>query len=209
MPAAILVCLVLLSAWLMPGSAGAHSRASTGELADGVEIATLSHGQMAIIAPFRDDILDLASRRINTGETFRRLVNFANIQFSACLWGLVPGAIRDEASPFNECSHAYLAASREVLMRMRATPGDASAVHALVDDIERRMQLDSTSLELCRYSGMTFNTADVMQPHWQQITQHPTSLATFAGLGFALAGAGVAVGRIKPSQPRADPSSQR
>jgi hypothetical protein len=39
-----------------------------------------------------------------------RIENYVNLQSFACLWGLVPGSLKDEGSPFNECAHAYLAA---------------------------------------------------------------------------------------------------
>ena len=37
------------------------------------------------------------------------------------------GSVTDEASPFNECAHAYLAAAKAVLMAMRAMPREAHA----------------------------------------------------------------------------------
>ena len=51
--------------------------------------------------------------------TMWRLEDYLSLQSFACLWGLVPGSVTDEASPFNECSHAYLAAARALLLHLR------------------------------------------------------------------------------------------
>ena len=148
---------------------------------------------MAVIAGYRGDILDLAARQIRTDETFRRLTNYANIQFSFCMWGLVPGSITDEASPFNECSHAYLAATQAVLLRMRATPDPHPSVDALVSRIDMDMLRNRASLMLCRYSDENFDTGEVISPNWAGVLSHPTSLATFAGLALVLAASVAAV----------------
>ncbi len=91
--------------------AWAH-REATGRSApaDSISIPNLSHGQMAVIADNRAAILGLAARQIPTDPTMRRLEGFINLQFFDCMWGMVPGSVEDESSPFNECSHAYLAA---------------------------------------------------------------------------------------------------
>ena len=62
--------------------------------------------------------MDLASRAVDTSEPFRRVLNYAEIQYSYCLWGRMPGSVTDEESPFNECAHAYLAATKAVLLAM-------------------------------------------------------------------------------------------
>jgi hypothetical protein len=188
MPAALCIWIaivVLLDA--LPIPAWAH-REATGRQApaDSIAIPNLSHGQMAVIANNRAAILDLAARQIPTDPTMRRLEAFINLQFFDCMWGIVPASVEDENSPFNECSHAYLAASRALLLHLRTMPGDRTAVRALIDKIEREMLANNASLILCRYSDEPFNTAERISPHWRDIPYHLPSLAMFTGL-FLLA----------------------
>jgi hypothetical protein len=168
-----------------PISASAH-REATGALApaDSISIPNLSHGQMAAIADNRAAILDLAAQQIPTDPTMRRLEGFIHLQYFDCLWGLVPGSIQDESSPFNECSHAYLAATRALLLHLQAMPGDRAAVSALIAKIEREMLENSASLVLCRYSDEPFNTAQRISPRWRDVPFHLPSLMTFTGLAL-------------------------
>ena len=162
--------------------------------ADSISIPNLSHGQMAVIANNRTAILDLAARQIPTDPTLRRLEGFINLQFFDCLWGWVPGSVEDESSPFNECSHAYLAATRALLMHLQTMPGDRSAVRALVAKIESEMLNNGAALVMCRYSDEPFNTAERIEPHWREVLFHVPSLMTFAGLALlAVGGAGLGV----------------
>ena len=72
-----------------------------------------------------------------------RLEDYLNLQSFACFWGLVPGSITDENSPFNECSHAYLAAGRALLLQLNREPGaDHKAIDALISKIEVEMLAD-------------------------------------------------------------------
>ncbi len=79
---------------------------------------------MAVISGYRGAILDLAQRQTQTDPTFRRLYNHGNLQYTYCLWGLMPGSLMDEESPFNECSHAYLATTK-ALRSARMMPAAA------------------------------------------------------------------------------------
>jgi hypothetical protein len=179
--------------------ASAHREGSVQTSAkDGISIPGLSHGQMAVIANNRAAILDLAERQTPTDPEMRRLESFVNLQYFACLWGLAPGALDDENSPFNECAHSYLAATRALLMHMRTMQGDHTAVRALVAKIELEMLREDASLVLCRYSDEPFNTAEVIAPPWRDIPFHPPSLMTFAGLGLAMLGCGWMAARRKP-----------
>jgi hypothetical protein len=103
---------------------------------------------MPVIADYSDEIIALAARQYNPGQEFQRVVNYAHIQQTYCVWGLVPGSVTDESSPFNECSHAYLAATKDVLRRMTAMPQHDPRV----DDLARRMDAD-TETGLARGSG--------------------------------------------------------
>lgn len=178
-----------------PDSANAH-RIATGRDAptDAILIPNLSHGQMAVIDDNRTAILDLAAQQMPTDPTMRRLEAFINLQYFDCMWGLVPGSVEDETSPFNECSHAYLAATRALLIHLREMPGDRTAVRALVAKIEREMLNNNASLVLCRYSDEPFNTAERIAPHWREILFHLPSLMTFAA--FLLAATGFASGAM-------------
>jgi hypothetical protein len=168
---------------VLPISAWAHREATGREApANSISIPNVSHGQMAVIANNRVAILELAARQIHTDPTMPRLEGFINLQFFDCLWGMVPGSVEDESSPFNECSHAYLAATRAFLMHLQTMPGDRSSVPALIAKIEREMLDNSASLVLCRYSDEPFNTAERIAPHWREIPFHLPSLLTFTAL---------------------------
>jgi hypothetical protein len=126
----------------------------------------------------------------------RRLRDYVNLQFFACLWGVVPGSIRDEGSPFNECSHAYLAGAQALLMHLRQMPGNRQAVEALVTKIELEMLQNNTSLALCRYSDEPFKTDALIAPHWTEIPFHPPTLGTFAAALAVLAAATLSPRRL-------------
>lgn len=192
--AAALSCLLpagLLLAGLLPaGLAQAHRSAANAD-DGGIRIPALTHGQMAVIAGYRGDILALAARQSPTDETFRRLLNFGNLQYTYCLWGLVPGSLGDEASPFNECSHAYLSAAQALLVHMRgmndprSPPG--AETEALVSRIDADMVRNGASFVLCRFSAEDFNTAAMIRPDWSAIPFHGPSAAAFGALGALLA----------------------
>ncbi len=181
--AASLVGAVLLFAFAAP--AGAHS-VSIGGPTSGIPIPSLTHGQMAVIHDYRGRILDLAARQQRTDLTFRRLMNYGSIQYSYCLWGLVPGSLRDEESPFNECSHAYLSAAQALLVYMQGMGDQKQAVDALISDIDADMVRNQASFVTCRFSGEPFNTANIISPGWSGIFFHLPSLMTFALLTLML-----------------------
>lgn len=155
--------------------------ASSGRQAPGVQIPSLTHGQMAAIARYRTDILALASAQTETDLTFRRLVNYGNIQYTYCLWGIVPGSTTDEQSPFNECSHAYLSAAKATLEYMKTMPGSKQAAEKLISKIDADMVLSGASWVLCQFSGQQFSTGKVNEPQWQGVLFHWPSLLAFSG----------------------------
>jgi hypothetical protein len=119
------------------------------------------------------------------------LEDYLNLQCFACLWGIVPGSITDENSPFNECAHAYLAAGRALLLQLGREPGaDHKSIDALISKIEVEMLADGASMKLCRYSDEPFNTNEVIWPHWGMAPFHPPTammaVAAFAALGVVL-----------------------
>ncbi|MGZ2485140.1 hypothetical protein ACVITL_003663 [Rhizobium pisi] len=171
--------------FLVAGSALAHTRSAGGSHA-GLDIPEISHGEMAVISDYRSGIIDLASRAIDTNEPFRRVLNYAEIQYSYCLWGRVPGSVTDEESPFNECAHAYLAATKAVLMSMREMPREAPAAGEIISAIDAEMAGRGLALITCRFSGEAFNTADIVKPHWSRVPLHPASMASLTGLASLL-----------------------
>jgi hypothetical protein len=181
------------------GNALAHSRSAAGSHT-GIPVPEISHGEMAVMADYRDQIIDLASQATDTNEPFRRLLNYAQIQYSYCLWGRMPGSVTDEQSPFNECAHAYLAATKAVLIAMRDMPREAEAASAIISDADAEMVRRGLSLITCRFSGEAFNTADVVRPRWSEIPQHPASMASLSGLIAILLGGFFAARRLLRTQ---------
>ncbi len=174
-----LVVYAVLQLWSVV--AGAHQRSSSGPHT-GIAVAEISHGEMIMIAEYRDRIIDLAARATDTNEPFRRVLNYAQIQHAYCLWGKMPGGVTDEASPFNECSHAYLAATKAVLLSMRSMAGEAVEAESIVSAIDAGMVLRGLALITCQFSGEAFSTADVVRPAWRDIPRHPASMAALTAL---------------------------
>jgi hypothetical protein len=187
----LLSALVAIVAVLATTPSEAHRRAASGgPPPDGVAIPSLTHGQMAVIANNLSAIRALANARIGSDMTTWRLEDYLNLQSFACFWGLVPGSITDETSPFNECSHAYLAAARALLLHLRETPrADLEAIEALIGKIETEMLANGASLTLCRFSDEPFNTNEIIFPRWSEAPTHPPTLAFAAILLAAIGGA--------------------
>ncbi|MDL2400258.1 hypothetical protein PY649_15225 [Rhizobium mayense] len=155
--------------------AEAHSGGSSGSHA-GIPIPSLSHGEMAVIAPYYGRIIALALSASDTNESFRRVLNFAQIQRAYCLWGIMPGSVGDEDSPFNECSHAYLAAAKLALLQMRTMKDEMVPAGDLVSEIDGALVRNNLSLILCQFSNEGFNTADLIRPRLAGIILHAKSL---------------------------------
>jgi hypothetical protein len=156
----------------------------------GVGIPAITHGEMLVVAKYRAELLDLAARQPLTDPTLRRLAGFVSLQHFACLWGLVPGSLTDETSPFNECSHAYVAGTRALLSHMVAMRGDQSAARTIEKRIETELASDPVANMWCSNSSEAFDSGIIMGPDWQLVPSHPPTLATFLFLLF-LAAAGI------------------
>jgi hypothetical protein len=174
--------------------AGAHHQGSSDGPIRGVAIPAISHGEMPIVAKYRSQVLDLASRQPVTDPTLRRLAGFVSLQTFSCFWGLVPGNLSDEQSPFNECSHAYLAGVRELLGHMTAMPGNQSAAKALEARMDAEIAANPNRNVVCSNSGQIFDSADVIGPDWQLAPLHVPTVLTFSAFvmlfvaGLAVAG---------------------
>lgn len=199
MPSRTALCrLVGLRLWIafsfclaVASPAWAHHQGTPQAAAtDGIVVPDILHGQMPVIAANKAAILDLAARQTPTDRIMRRLDTFINLQFSACLWGLVPGSLQDEDSPFNECAHAYLAATQALLLDLQEMPGDRALARALMATVEMEMLRSQAPLAMCRYSDEPFNTAEVIRPAWRDVLFHPASLMSFLGSAIAVVGCG-------------------
>jgi hypothetical protein len=156
--------VALIALLILAASPSEAHRISTrgGPPPQGVSIPSLTHGQMAVIGDNLPAIRTLAGARVGFDLTTWRLEDYLNLQSFACLWGVVPGSITDENSPFNECAHAYLAAGRALLLQLAHEPGaDHQAIDALIGKIEVEMLADGASLNLCRYSDEPFNSNEI------------------------------------------------
>lgn len=173
----------------------AHSRSAGGSQA-GLDIPEISHGEMAVISHYRGRIIGLASRAVDTNEPFRRVLNYAEIQYSYRLWGRMPGSVADEESPFNECAHAYLAATKAVLMAMREMPGERAVASEIISAVDADMVRRGLALITCRFSGEAFNTAGLVNPRWSKVPLHPASMASLTALALMLGLGVLALGRF-------------
>ena len=186
----LLPALAAVIALLLTSPSEAHRiAASGGPPPTGIAIPSLTHGQMAVIADNLSSIRALAGSQIGLDMTTWRLEDYLNLQSFACLWGVVPGSIADESSPFNECAHAYLAAAQALLLHLREAPGvDHDAVGALIGRIETEMLANGASLSLCRFSDEPFNTNQIIFPRWSEIPSHPPTAGFAAAVFAAIAG---------------------
>ncbi|WKL23664.1 hypothetical protein QYR00_24480 (plasmid) [Agrobacterium tumefaciens] len=146
-------------------NAHAHSMRSSDEAGSpkGIEITSIAHSDMELLSKFRPGIISLAERQVQTDERMRRLMNFSKIQYTYCLWGMIPGALTDEESDFNACSHAYLASSLALLDHMESMPmasAEAVAIRQAID-VERAA---SPSFVLCKSSADLFYTDWLLVP---------------------------------------------
>jgi hypothetical protein len=129
----------------------------------GLEIPALTHSDMMFVAPHYSAIVQLAEKQKDTDERLRRLLNHTKLQRVYCLWGLVPGAVTDEESIFNPCSHAYLASGLALLRHLESRPAsreEAADINRLIE-AERKA---SPLLVLCKSSAETFDTAQIITP---------------------------------------------
>lgn len=169
----------------VPGIARAHGIvASTGE-AVGLEIPAISHSDMEFVSRHHSAIIALAERQTETDERLRRLLNYAQIQYAYCLWGLIPGSISNEESAFNPCSHAYLAATWALLQHLETKP----AAQASAAMIRQSIEADRTAnplLVMCQNSAETFHTGSFIVPVKPSVAGGWLSILVLAGaLGMA------------------------
>jgi hypothetical protein len=200
------VLVFALGVSMASGVAYAHSGNVQAGPDSGVEIPGVTHGQMAVIDRFSGRITDLASRQFAPDKDFRRILNYARIQQTYCAWGLMPGGVSDEASPFNACSHAYLAALQDILVRMTAMSPPDPRVATLARSVDVAMIEAGSALVLCAFSTETFNTALILKPDWWAVPYHQASLASLlAAAVIAIAMIAAAARFLRAPQPGRQP----
>ena len=172
-----------IAALLLATPAAAH-RSTTGGPTSGLSIPSVTHGQMTVLADNRRAIFDLADTQYPTDPEMRRLQAFVALQYFYCGFGLMPGSLSDEASPFNECAHAYLAGTRALLLHLKEMPGDRAAKQALGRKIDVEMLERNAAMVLCQFSDEPFNTADVIIPRISAVLENATCLAVLIGLAL-------------------------
>ena len=187
--------LTAVFAVLLTAPAGAHHQKLNDGPIRGVAIPAISHGAMPVVANYRRRILDLAERQPVTDPTLRRLAGFVSLEHFACFWGLVPGSLTDEQSPFNECSHAYLAGARALLQHMTEMPGNQSAAKELQGRIKAEIAADPNAAAICSNSRETFDSPDVIGPDWQLAPRHAPTVLTFSLLAILIITALAITGR--------------
>lgn len=153
-----------------------HQRAPQGSLV-GVAIPAITHGEMLVVARYRPEIVAMAERQVRSDETFRRLTSFVSLQYFACVRGLMPGTLTDEASPFNECAHAYLAGARALLAHIGSMAGAPEAT-TLQARIAAEIAADPAFGALCSNSNAVFDSGVIIGPDWALLPYHAPTLLT-------------------------------
>ena len=167
--------------------ARAHHQAQRAGGTVGIGVPAITHGEMMVIAKYRDQIVEVAARQPVTDPTLRLLTGFINLQYFACFWGLVPGSLTDEGSPFNECSHAYLAGARALLRHVAVMPGDQSLAKGLEARIAEELASDPTFGVLCSNSTEVFDSGVIVGPDWRLAATHLPSALTLSLFATAIA----------------------
>ncbi|MFC7052598.1 hypothetical protein ACFQI3_07850 [Hansschlegelia quercus] len=199
--AAILVALTSI-----PSEASAHSPGSGDAFRAGLSIPAISHGEMALIDERLDEIIALARVQTPSDGPMRRLYNHYGVQFAYCLWGLAPGGVAREDSPFNACAHAYLAAAKQLLLVMSRESSGATSALAILDRLEARRRAAPEAGEICSSSGETFNTATIVRPRLVDIARDPASAIMSLAAMLLLTGGGYAVRSLRLRSQRSGPA---
>jgi len=176
--------------------AEAHHKRNSASNA-GLIIPNLSHGQLRVIAKYKNAILDLSNRQLRPDADTQTLHNFINLQFTYCFWGLVPGSLANEDNPFNACTHAYLAGSKALLQRLERASEHPAEIRELAMRINVDMLLEETALEICGNGVEPLNTTDIIMPEWLGFTFNPIVLL-YSSIAF-LVTAGLVAQRLRTS----------
>lgn len=182
MAAGLLGIMVIVA----PGVVRAHGVAASSGDAVGLEIPAITHSDMEFVSRHHSAIIALAEQQTETDERLRRLLNYSQIQYAYCLWGLVPGSISNEDSAFNPCSHAYLAATWALLQHLETKPA-AQASAAMIRQSIEADRAANPLLVMCQNSAETFHTGSFIVPVKPAVAGGWLSILVVAG-GLAMAG---------------------
>lgn len=197
------MAFVAAIAWLgVAGSAMAenHNDAAAQVAArSGIQIPALVHNQMLGLEANRSAVVALAAKVAAADPVANELRGFVGEQFAACWYGLVPYAVADTVSPFHACSHAYLAGTKALLMRLQVLAPEDAAVAALSAKVDADLFTYGRGMAMCLNSADTFNTARVTPPDWSlvQMAWAPYALALLILAAFGVATYPLARGRVK------------
>lgn len=198
--------MALLVPIAMPAAALAHSGGASG--GTGLPIAAISHGEMMLVDERLPEIVALAKAQMASDGPVRRLLNYYNVQRAYCLWGLAPGGVSREDSPFNLCAHAYLAAAKEMLLAMSREPASRAAALGIIARLEDRRQALPDAWAICSSSNEGFDTSSVIRPVFAEVAADPAIRAAGAGGACAFAGMAftlVALRRARDRTPGSQP----
>lgn len=70
---------------------------------------------------------------------------------------------------------------------MRGMPDVAGRANALISDIDADVVRTGAAFINCQYSGESFNTAEFVRPHWENLPQHRASLLALTAAILLLA----------------------
>lgn len=180
-----------------PGVAFAHSGGAGGGPPAGLPIPAISHGEMALVDERLDEIVALAKRQAATDGSMRRLYNHYGVQFAYCFWGLAPGGVTREDSPFNACAHAYLATAKQLLVVMSREPASSGAATEILERLEARKLVTPEAGEICSSSGDSFDTASLVRPQLAEVVRDPACAFLALGSVLVVASGGLAASSMR------------
>jgi hypothetical protein len=175
-----------------PTFALAHSGGASPAGGAGLAIAAISHGEMALIDEHLQEIVSLAKVQTASAGPARRLLNYYNVQLAYCFWGLAPGGVLREESPFNPCAHAYLAAAKALLLVMAQEPSSQRPAADILARLEQRRQAMPEAGAICSSSDEGFNTSAIVRPAFSEVVADPATRFVGAGGLLAMLGLGLA-----------------
>jgi hypothetical protein len=155
-------CLAFSAPALAASHGGIYARVAA---ATGLTIPALAHNQLAVMDAARADIVALSQQLLPHDPTAQTLRDWVAEQRAACLYGLVradwAGA---EGSPLHLCTHAFLAGTEALRQLLLLKAGENLDVQGLNTRVTTALLL-ADAAPLCRYSGRSFDTAEVIHPH--------------------------------------------
>ncbi|PZP38864.1 MAG: hypothetical protein DI585_06035 [Pseudomonas fluorescens] len=167
------MCLFAFGVGLLTLVQPAHAKDHKGVYDDlgneyGIYIAPLEHGQMVVMSERRTDILNMA-RQYTHDTIVAKLVEREFGQYLRAGAGVIRADLADANTLLHLPTHAYLAHDRAILARMKDIAPNSAAAR-LADEVDAQLIRDQgSSLSLCQYSTLSFNTNSYVGPDWKLI----------------------------------------